>query len=146
MLVVEVARGPDGRVVGLRASGHAGFAPRGRDIVCAGASALLHAAALAASRYLGRAASVRARGAHLEVSIDAGRMQEAAVPGDGPGYEDRIRAQGALEAAVWGVEEMARQYPSHVRLVDQGAGGSARREGGAVDPESGGDREDDGET
>ena len=37
--------GPEGLTLRLEASGHAGYAPAGQDIVCAGASTLMQALA-----------------------------------------------------------------------------------------------------
>ena len=49
--------GPKGLSLRLEAAGHAGYAPAGQDIVCAGASTLMQALVylLAGERCLGRA-------------------------------------------------------------------------------------------
>ena len=41
MILVERIKSEHGENIGFRVSGHAGFARRGRDIVCAGVSALV---------------------------------------------------------------------------------------------------------
>ena len=41
MILVERIKNEHGENIGFRVSGHAGFARRGRDIVCAGVSALV---------------------------------------------------------------------------------------------------------
>ncbi|MEW6046044.1 MAG: ribosomal-processing cysteine protease Prp, partial [Bacillota bacterium] len=101
----------------FRAKGHSGFAARGKDIVCAGASAILHTAALGVVRHLGISARVKADEGYLELALEKDRGQLA------PAEADRWQqAQAVLEAAVLGIEEIERQYPKHVRLeVRQGA-------------------------
>lgn len=71
--------------------GHAGYAPRGRDIVCAAVSALYGTLALADG-----------------ISAAGGRAVSRSRAG-----------QGAM-AVIWGgVEALAEQYPAHVTAVDK---------------------------
>ena len=111
MLVIRVVRRPNGDIVGLHAEGHTGFDRRGRDIVCAGASAVVHTAVLGVTQAAGVPARTRTGDGYLTMELE---------PGDLP--EDRWRqAQAVLEAAVLGVREIARQYPRHVAVVDSQA-------------------------
>jgi len=45
MIRVRMGQDPEKRIVALRIKGHAGFAERGKDLVCASASILAHTAA-----------------------------------------------------------------------------------------------------
>ena len=110
MLTIRVVRGPDGGVVTLCAFGHAGFDRRGRDIVCAGASAVVHTAVLGVTQAVGLPAAVRAGEGYLELKLDSEKRPQGL-------WE---RAQAVLEAAILGVKEIARQYPRHVRVEDPG--------------------------
>lgn len=87
--------------------GHAGFAPAGKDIVCAGASAL----ALTLATCLRREEQ---RGALRMLSIqqEPGRLEIQAAPVLS-GVE---RLSVLLEAAEEGFRLLAREYPKHVIL------------------------------
>lgn len=110
-LTVRVVRGPDGEVIALEAFGHAGFDRRGRDIVCAGVSGILHAAVLGVTQAVGLPAAVAAGDGYLELKLACDLR---------PGGQWE-RAQAVLEAAILGVKEIARQYPRHVRVEDPSA-------------------------
>ena len=118
MLTIRVERGRDGQVTALQAFGHAGFDRRGRDIVCAGASAVVHTAVLGVTQAVGLPAAVEAGDGYLEIRLDAERRP--------PGQWER--AQAVLEAAILGAKEIARQYPRHVRVEDPPAPGPRGRE------------------
>ena len=108
MLTIRVVRGLDGEVIALEAVGHAGFDQRGRDIVCAGASAVVHTALLGVTQAVGLPASVKAGDGYLELKLDPERRPQGL-------WE---RAQAVLEAAILGAKEIARQYPRHVRVEE----------------------------
>ncbi|HEY8424805.1 MAG TPA: ribosomal-processing cysteine protease Prp [Limnochordales bacterium] len=118
MLVVEVFRGEGGEILGLRARGHAGWGRHGQDIVCAGASAILHAAVLGVTRHVGLPARVQAGDGYLELRLEPGG--EAV----GKAVEAWGQAQAVLETAVLGLDEIAKQYARHVRLVQRHGGES----------------------
>lgn len=85
----------DGRCV-LRADGHADFCP-GRDIVCAGASALVCALA-------GALDALGAQG--VQRTLCAGHAAIAA--------DDRADVRAAFTVAVTGLRQLAAAYPGHV--------------------------------
>lgn len=85
----------DGRCV-LRADGHADFCP-GRDIVCAGASALVCALA-------GALDALGAQG--VQRALCAGHAAIAA--------DDRADVRAAFTVAVTGLRQLAAAYPGHV--------------------------------
>ena len=102
--------GPEGLTLRLEASGHAGYAPAGQDIVCAGASTLLQAL----------------------VSLLAGDMTARSDGWDEPeGPRLAVTAaapqepwvEGAFELAKAGVALLAERYPDNVRFADRSARG-----------------------
>ncbi|WP_324717498.1 ribosomal-processing cysteine protease Prp [Carboxydochorda subterranea] len=123
MLTVEVCRQTSGAITGLRASGHAGWGPYGKDIVCAAASAIVQTAALAAVRYLGERAHLEAGEGLVALAVTS------EPPAGGDGAMAWVKAQAALEAALWGLDEIVKQYPKHVRIVERGEDGGERRDG-----------------
>lgn len=88
----------------VTASGHAGFAPRGQDIVCAGVSTLLAAAAETAARMnrdgLLEECTVRLEPGNAEIAME-------------PTPEGRAKAETVMEMLRAGaalLEEMYGQY------------------------------------
>ena len=79
----------------LTVLGHAGYAPRGQDVVCAAASALVYALA-----------------GTLE---DADNVSELVIR---PGYVTVAarRADPAFDLVRRGLEQLAGRYPRHVRV------------------------------
>lgn len=97
--------GPEGMSCCLEAAGHAGYAPAGQDIVCAGASTLMQAL----------------------VYLFAGESNAETKAWDepeGPRVAVRVNApcaewvQGAFELAKAGFVLLAERYPDHVRFAD----------------------------
>ena len=97
--------GPKGMSCRLEASGHAGYAPAGQDIVCAGASTLMQALVylLAGEANAKTDAWDEPDGPRLAVQVDA--PCEAWV-------------QGAFEAAKAGFTLLAERYPDNLRFAD----------------------------
>ncbi len=122
MVSVTILRDEEGGVAGFEATGHAGFAERGGDIVCAGVSALTQTAVLGLARRLG---------APLEVVQRPGLLR-CRVGGDAS-REVRKRAQDILETMVLGLREIAARYPERLRLAeavppsDEGPSGDTRQ-------------------
>jgi len=83
-------------------AGHAGFAPHGRDIVCAAASALVQSAAHGITAHCGARATVVDR---------PGGDYRLDVPRGG-----NARAQAVLESALSGLRAIANSYPRHMRV------------------------------
>jgi uncharacterized protein len=116
MLEVRFYRDERGRLAGLSASGHAEFAEYGEDVVCAAVSAILQAARLGVADFAGGAVRVRQQPGELELTWpEAERERESIV--------------AIVSAAELAVEQIARRYPSHVRLIR-----CERRSTGAGDP------------
>lgn len=97
--------GPEGLSCCLEAAGHAGYAPAGQDIVCAGASTLMQALV-----YL--------------LAGDANAQTGAWDEPDGPRLTVRAQApcepwvQGAFEMAKAGFTLLAERYPDNLRFAD----------------------------
>ena len=88
-----------GRRHRLAVTGHAGYGERGKDIVCAGVSAL----SFALLGYLHQAGSCL-----TQVRADSGDLLIEAA-GDS-------RTAGAFEMALVGYREIAKKYPHHVEV------------------------------
>lgn len=97
--------GPAGPTCRLEASGHAGYAPAGQDIVCAGASTLMQTlcALLAGEEGAKSGAWDESDGPRLAVT--------AAAP-------QKPWVEGAFEFAKAGFALLAERYPDHVRFAD----------------------------
>ena len=97
--------GPAGPTCRLEASGHAGYAPAGQDIVCAGASTLMQTlcALLAGEEGAKSGAWDEPDGPRLAVSVDAP-------------CEEWVR--GAFELAKACFVLLAERYPENVRFAD----------------------------
>ena len=97
--------GPAGPTCRLEASGHAGYAPAGQDIVCAGASTLMQTlcALLAGEEGTRSGAWDEPDGPRLAVT--------AAAP-------QKPWVEGAFEFAKAGFALLAERYPDNVRFAD----------------------------
>lgn len=109
MVRVKVFRETSGRVTGFTASGHAGFATKGSDIVCAAVSVLTQTAVLALPRHAGVTPKV-------SIDDDSGWL-ECQLP-DTLSAIDGERAQVILETMVTGISEVAREYSDFVTLKE----------------------------
>ncbi len=108
--MVEVRIREDGRarLSSFFASGHAGWAEDGKDIVCAAVSAILQAAWLGLSEV-----------AHVEVAGTRKKTQSEAVlelawP---QGSRDDAGVKAIVTTAALSIERIAAQYPDHVRTI-----------------------------
>ena len=104
--------GPQGLTLRLEASGHAGYAPAGQDIVCAGASTLMQAlvSLLAGEKTARSDAWDKPEGPRLAVTAAA--PQEPWV-------------EGAFELAKAGFALLAERYPDNLRFADLSRRGEA---------------------
>ena len=97
--------GPKGLSLRLEAAGHAGYAPAGQDIVCAGASTLMQALVylLAGEENARSDARDEPEGPRLAVAVQA-----PVAPW----------VQGAFELAKAGFTLLAERYPDNLRFAD----------------------------
>jgi len=102
--------GPSGPTLRLEAAGHAGYAPAGQDIVCAGASTLMQTlvSLLAGEENVRSGAWDEPEGPRLAVAAAA--PQEPWV-------------EGAFAFAKEGFALLAERYPEHLRFVDRSRSG-----------------------
>ena len=106
--IIEVHIRKDGRnrLSSFLATGHAGWAESGADVVCAAVSTVLQAAWLG----LSEVAKVQ-----VDASKESGRMTLA--------WPERSRDSDAVSAivatAALSVERIATQYPEHVRVIHE---------------------------
>ena len=97
--------GPKGLSLRMEAAGHAGYAPAGQDIVCAGASTLMQALV------------------YLLAGEESARSDAWDEP-DGPRLAVAVQApvapwvQGAFELAKAGFTLLAERYPDNLRFAD----------------------------
>ena len=108
--------GPEGVTLRLEAAGHAGYAPAGQDIVCAGASTLMQAlvSLLAGEESTHSDAWDEPDGPRLAVVADA---------------PQKPWVEGAFELAKTGFALLAERYPDNLRFADV----SRRGERGMMD-------------
>lgn len=108
--------GPEGVTLRLETAGHAGYAPAGQDIVCAGASTLMQAlvSLLAGEESTRSDAWDEPDGPRLAVVADA---------------PQKPWVEGAFELAKTGFALLAERYPDNLRFADV----SRRGERGMMD-------------
>lgn len=107
MLRVDIFRTAKGDVEGFAASGHAGYADEGSDIVCAAVSVLTQTAVFALSQHAGVTPAVKV---DEETGFLSCRLPEQLDP------VQAERAQIILESMVTGLVEVAREYGEYVEL------------------------------
>lgn len=101
--MIRVEHSREGDRHRLTVKGHAGYGPRGADIVCAGVSALTYAL-LASIEKLG--------GTILKVWVTSGDTEIISLGGN-----------SAFEVALTGLELIAKKYPQNVEVIDAAPGG-----------------------
>ena len=103
MVHVKVLRDSQQRLSSIFAEGHAGWAERGEDVVCAAVSAILQAAWLG----LERVANVAVEGKKHDGMLTV-RWPEAA--------RSQVSVEAIVKTAELAIEQIAQQYPKSVRL------------------------------
>lgn len=106
MINIAIGRDARGSVCSFRVEGHAGYAPHGSDIVCAGVSALTQGVIYSLRRLLK---------VNPEVNVEEGRLLLTLGPVPSEVYEKCVLL---LEATVIGLKEIARSYPEYVKIDD----------------------------
>ena len=99
MIRAEVRR-RGGRIVALSVHGHAGTAPYGEDLVCAGVSAIVQTAALSLGRLDPVAPPARIHTGDLRWQGESGEA-----------------GQTILETCLIGLQDIAQSYPGAIALV-----------------------------
>lgn len=103
MIKIDIRRNERQRILSFAVSGHAGYDDPGKDIVCAGVSAVTVGAVNAIERLTGIVPQARMKSGFLS----------AALPPEGVDSEP---AQLLLEGMVVALEDMAEEYGKYVRI------------------------------
>lgn len=106
MLRIRVRLESSGLLAEVDAEGHAGFARRGRDIVCAAATLLLRTVA---RTFEGDSGYI------VEGSAESrGRLHFSVRPATGT---DTDWGKGVTEMFVKGIDDLSREFPKHIELT-----------------------------
>ncbi|CAI6082382.1 ribosomal-processing cysteine protease Prp [Cohnella sp. JJ-181] len=103
MIKIDIRRDERQRIKSFEVSGHAGYDDPGKDIVCAGVSAVTVGAVNAIERLTGIVPQARMKSGFLS----------AAMPPEGVVSD---QAQLLLEGMVVALEGMSEDYAKHVRI------------------------------
>ena len=106
MVEVRVRKDSRDRLSSFFASGHAGWAESGEDVVCAAVSAILQAAWLGLSDVAMVAVIATREDGRLELTWPVQSRADAAVA-------------AIVGTAAISVERIASQYPDHVRVIHE---------------------------
>lgn len=107
MVRVLIERDPGGAIRGFAVRGHAGWDEAGRDIVCAGVSAIVQTAVLGLEERLGLRPAVEMRDGLLVCRIPA--IEDERLAG---------RVQDVLETMLLGLRSMEVAYGDHVEVKE----------------------------
>jgi len=107
MIKVEIRRSPEGEIISFLTKGHAGYLPRGEDIVCAAVSALVQTAVLGLIHNLGLEPKVEIKEGYLYCLL----------PLDLEG-EKRHDADLILEVMLTGLKEIVKEHPKYLKVID----------------------------
>lgn len=105
MIKVIVLRDTDGKFKSIEVSGHAGFADYGKDIVCAGVSALIETCILGFENVAGFKPRVVKEEGYLTLEIPDN------IPDD-----TRKKAGIIAETILLGLKDVSESYPEYVRM------------------------------
>lgn len=108
MIRVELRRkAGGGTVTGFRVTGHAGYGPRGQDIVCAAVAALAQTTLFALEELLGIKVKARVAPGDLECLLPDGARSDS-------------RARLLIDAMALGMERIAVDYPGTIKIDELG--------------------------
>jgi hypothetical protein len=105
MTEVEIYRDAEGRITAFRSRGHAGYDVEGKDIVCAGVSALVQTAVLGLEEYLRLEPSVEQEKGRLYCSLERDIFLNREI--------DAI-----LNTMVLGLKALEREYPQYLKVEE----------------------------
>lgn len=111
MVTVELyRRETGGDLVGFRAFGHAGYADKGSDIVCAAISALTTVTVLGIEERVGLSV-------HVEVDEETGFLH-CTLAGEMADKDRWQRGQDLLETLAIGLREIEKEYMGHILVKE----------------------------
>jgi len=108
MIRVRVQVNRRGEIRAFQVRGHAGFADRGQDIVCAGVSALAQSAVLGLGKFLAEPCTVKVTDGCLQCVLPAQLTEK-----------EKVEAQAILETMLLGIREIESNYPRYVHLTEE---------------------------
>ena len=108
MVKVEIKR-RQGRITSFTVKGHSKWAETGKDIVCAGVSALVQSAAYGIVKYLGIKAQIKMDDGFLKLTLPEELSTEL-----------RGKADAILETMTIGLYEIQGDFPNHLIVDDEG--------------------------
>ncbi len=100
----------NGQIQGFKASGHAGYAKRGKDIYCAGVSAVTGTALVGLQKHLSLQPDYEVENGWLECKIPKGLTAE-----------EMSRAQIILSTMEAGLRNLQDTYPQYIKVFQGGA-------------------------
>jgi uncharacterized protein YsxB (DUF464 family) len=103
MIVAEIYRHENGKIIGFKIEGHANTAPHGQDIFCAGVSTVTQAAYLCIVKHL-----------HRDINGDApsGRLElELKTPPDD-------LTEAVFQTMLIGLQEIEKLAPQAVKVIE----------------------------
>jgi uncharacterized protein YsxB (DUF464 family) len=109
LISVRIFRGSDSGIRGFEVSGHAGYAPHGKDIVCSAVSALCIAIANGLEKHSASPVYTEAAAGRLRV-ISQGTGPDAA----GIDYSSSV----LYDTLVEGLKAIAKEYPGRIRFTE----------------------------
>lgn len=104
MIKVTLKKNSRGLVTGFEVKGHASFAPRGEDIVCAAVSALTQTAVISLEKIADTDPEVEVADGYLSC-----RLPER-------GDVEKKEVSVILNSMILGLEETARSYPGYLKI------------------------------
>lgn len=108
MIVVSVNRSKEGQIREFIINGHAEYDKPGKDIVCAGVSAVSGTAIIGMERLLGIKLNLDVSKGHLKCSL----------PGDIPEQQSES-VNLILETMVLGLKDIRKKYKKFVKVLDK---------------------------
>lgn len=105
MIIVSVYR-ENGMINGYVVKGHAGYKPRGEDIVCAAVSMLAQTTLLGLNRFVGE---------ELNYTIDDNGIIKCMLS-DELGEKEQTQAQAILETMIIGLKNLQKNYSRYIRV------------------------------
>jgi len=107
MVTVKLFRDNQGRISGFEIRGHAGYAPEGQDIVCAGVSMVAQTTVIGLIRHLHAHPVVKRDHGYLECSLPRGLAES-----------DIEKAQIILTTLEEGLKALENSYPEYVKVLE----------------------------
>lgn len=108
MTHIIIWRSHEHNIIGFTSRGHAGYAGKGSDIICASVSTLVQAAILGLQDYL-----------HLDLKLKIDRRRTKIRCFLKNTQESGPAAQAILETMALALNKLMIQYPEHVKIIDK---------------------------